>query len=135
MLLQGKTPTPEAIAAFRKEKISELRRQGKKRYIEIPDKYFDDIEAKVSVVTTGEQRNKAAILTSLSSILQTVSQSFNPQTGQFSILENPVLSRIFGQIVEIAGAGVSPVSLRQSNLPPSGPVAAPQLEQVAAQVV
>lgn len=135
MLLQGKTPTPEAIATFRKEKISELRRQGKKRYIEIPDKYFDDIEAKVSVVTTGEQRNKAAILTSLSSILQTVSQSFNPQTGQFSILENPVLSRIFGQIVEIAGAGVSPVSLRQSNTPAGGPVASPQLEEVAAQVV
>lgn len=112
MLLAGKTPTPDAIEAYKAEKIAELRRQGRKRYIEVPDNYFDDIEAKVSVVTTGEQRNKAAVLTSLSSILQTVSSSFNPQTGQFTILENPVLSKIFGQIVEIAGTGISPISFR-----------------------
>lgn len=132
LLLEGKTPTPEAIAEFRKEKISQLRRQGKNRYIEIPDGYFDDIEAKVSVITTGEQRNKAAVLTSLSSILQTVSQSFNPQTGQFTILENPVLNRIFGQIVEIAGAGVSPISLRGAKGQAS-PLPTEQLDQMAQQ--
>lgn len=130
MLIAGQTPTPEAIEQYRKEKISQLRRQGKKRYIEIPDNYFDDIEAKVSVITTGEQRNKAAVLTSLSSILQTVSQSFNPQTGQFTILENPVLNRIFGQIVEIAGAGVSPISLRGAKGQAS-PVPTEQIAQMA----
>lgn len=132
MLVSGQTPSPEAIAQYRKEKISQLRRQGKNRFIEIPDNYFDDIEAKVSVITTGEQRNKAAVLTSLSSILQTVSQSFNPQTGQFTILENPVLNRIFGQIVEIAGAGISPVSMRGVGGQAS-PLPTDQLQQVAQQ--
>lgn len=115
MLLQGKAVTPENLEAFKAQKLSQLSKTGDKRYIEIPDKYFDDIEAKVSVITTGEQRNKAVVLTSLSNILQTVSSSYNPQTGSFGILDDPTLSRIFGQIVEIAGAGLSPISLKRKG--------------------
>lgn len=88
-----------------------LKKTGKKRFIEIPEKYFDDIEAKVTVVTTGEQKNKAVILQSLSTILQTVQGSFNPNTGTFGILEDPTLKKIFDEIVELSGTGISPVSL------------------------
>jgi len=85
--------------------------KGQKRFLEIPDGYFDDIEAKVTVMTTGEQKNKSAILQSLSTIMGDVMKSFNPQTGKFSVLEDPVMSRIFGTILELSGAGISPVSL------------------------
>lgn len=96
-----------------------LGRTGKKRFIKIPDNYFDDIECKVSVVTTGEQKNKAVILQSLNQILETVQRSYNPQTGQFGVLTDPVLSRVFKEIIEMIGGGISPVSLGKTPTPSS----------------
>ena len=108
-LTKGNPTTPERYQAIVLAEKSKL--QGEKRYFDIPDKYFDGIEAKVTVVTTNEQKNKAAVLQSLSTILQTVQASFNPNTGTFGVLDNPVLSKIFGTIIELSGAGISPVSL------------------------
>lgn len=102
-----------------------LRNGGKKRYIDIPEHYFDDIETKVTVITTGEQKNKAVILQSLSTILQTVQASFNPNTGTFGILEDPTLSKIFSEIVELSGSGISPVSLGLGATMPAQGVTSP----------
>lgn len=85
--------------------------KGKRRFLEIPEGFFDDVEAKVTVMTTGEQKNKAAILQSLSTILSTVMESYNQQTGKFAVLEDPIMARIFGTILELSGAGISPISL------------------------
>jgi len=67
----------------------------------------------VSVVTTNESKNKAAQLESLSKILADVSNTFNPQTGTFAMLENPALASIFAKIVEKTGADISPVTLNK----------------------
>lgn len=131
MLLQGIAVTPESLKAYKDQKLQELRQLGRKRYIDIPDDYFKDVKAKITVVTTGEQKNKAAILTSLSSLLQTVASSYNPQTGQFAILENPVLRRIFGNIVETTGAGISPISLMSKTAAPSATVNASPIQDMA----
>lgn len=88
-----------------------IKGSGKKRYIEVPDDFFSDIEAKVTVVTTGEQKNKAATLQSLNTIMDTIIKSMSPQTGEFMALKDPVLRRVFDEIVEIAGSGISPVAL------------------------
>lgn len=107
---------------------------GKRRYIEIPEDFFKDIETKVTVVTTGEQKDKAAILTSLNTILQTVVGSFNPQTGQFGVLQDPTLRRVFDELVEIAGSGVSPVSLgltSQKTISPAQPTPSPMTPEMA----
>jgi hypothetical protein len=88
-----------------------IKKQGKKRYIEIPDNYFDDVECKITVLTTGEQKNKAVILQSISELMKTAIQSFNPTTGEFGVLTDPFLSKLFREAVEIAGTGVSPISL------------------------
>jgi hypothetical protein len=98
--------------------------KGKRRFLQIPDGFFDDIEAKITVLTTGEQKNKGAILQSLSTILGDVMKSYNPQDQSFAILNNPVMARIFGTILELSGAGISPASLGigkpQSNQPVGG---------------
>jgi hypothetical protein len=107
--LKGKLLSKEEYDELVEKTKSSFR--GTKRYLEIPDGYFKGIESKVTVNTTNEQKDKAAILQSLSTILQTVSGSFNPQTGQFTILENPILAKIFGTILEISGSGISPVSI------------------------
>lgn len=107
-----------------------IKKLGKKRFIEIPDDYFNDIECKVTVITTGEQKNKAVILQSLSELMKSVIASFNPTTGEFGVLTDPTLSKIFNQILELSGAGISPVSLGKGTSPtkqapqaPTSPVA------------
>ncbi len=86
---------------------------GNTRFLEVPKNYFKDFKFKVSVITTNEQRNKAATLESISNILGQVANTFNPQTGTFAMLENPALASIFSQAVELSGAGISPVTLNQ----------------------
>jgi len=79
--------------------------------------FFKEIECKVTVITTGEQMNKAVILQSLSEIMRAVIASFNPNTGEFGVLADPVLSKVFNQIVELSGSGISPVSLGKGARP------------------
>lgn len=106
-LLQGKYTSPEEYQAL----IEVEKLAGTKRYLEMPDNYFDDIEAKVTVNPTGELKNKQAILQSLSTLMSDVIKSFNPNTGTFGVFDNPQLSKIFGTILELSGAGISPASL------------------------
>lgn len=131
LLVRGIAPTPVAIQQVKELEKQRLAAFGRKRYIDVPDNFFDNVKAKVTVITSGEQRNKAAVLTSLSSLLQTVVSSYNPQTGGFGILQDPVLARIFGQIVEIAGAGLSPISLMAKNAAPTTPANVAPMQQMS----
>ncbi len=106
-LLQGKFVSPEEYNMM----IEAEKLLGTKRYLDMPDGYFDDIEAKVSVNPTGEMKNKQAVLQSLSTLMGDVIRSFNPNTGSFGVLENPQLSKIFYTILELSGAGISPASM------------------------
>lgn len=112
-LAGGETPLPtEEDQTVKMDKWKErIKKTGKKRYIEIPDNYFDGIVAKITVLITGEQKNKAVILQSLAEISRFVTSTFNPNTGTFGALTDPTLSRLFNQMVELAGAGISPISL------------------------
>lgn len=95
----------------KQETLTNLKGQGAKRYIEVPDNFFDGFAGKMTLNISNEQQNKAAIMQSLSQILQTVAQSYNPQTGEFTILEDPTLAKIFGTLIDKAGAGISPTEL------------------------
>lgn len=106
-LLQGKYTSPEEYQAL----IEMEKLIGTKRYLDMPDSYFDDIEAKITVNPTGELKNKAAILQSLSTIMHDVISSFNPNTGTFGVFDDPRLAKIFFTILELSGAGISPASL------------------------
>ena len=117
------------VEQIKKDLIS---KQNAKRYIPIPKGYFENINSKVSVITTNEQRDKAATLTSLSEIMKTIISSMNPQTGKFMALEDPVLSKIFSQIVSLSGA-TNTVSLGiGANKEPSAtaPMQAPTAPQM-----
>jgi hypothetical protein len=106
-LLKGKYTSPEEYQAL--IQLEEL--LGAKRYLEMPDNYFDGVEAKISVNPTGELRNKGAVLQSLSKLMEDVIKSYNPNTGTFGVFENKQLTKIFGTILELSGAGISPVAL------------------------
>lgn len=124
MVMNDQEISPELQQSMTLGAKESLKKQGKKRYIELPENYFNDIEAKVTVITTGEQKNKAVILQSLSTILTTVISSFNPNTGTFGVLEDPTLKKIFDEIVELSGTGISPVSLGKGAAGVTSPQAA-----------
>ncbi len=120
--------------AIRAETLENMSKQGARRYIKVPKDFFKGYAGKMTLNITNEQQNKAAILQSLSQILQTVAGSYNPQTGEFSILEDPTLAKIFGTLVDKAGAGLSPAELGigrpkakspQPVTPPTEPVEMP----------
>ncbi len=134
VILNGDTPTPQDQANLTDGYKKQISKLGKRRFIDVPKNYFDGIETKVTVITTGEQKNKAATLQSLSELLKTVIGSFNPATGKFGVLEDPTLSKIFAEIVETAGSGISPISLSLGKSPaqtspapqaPTAPMGAP----------
>lgn len=108
-----------------------LKKAGKKREIEIPEGFLD-IEGSITANITGELKNKAAILQSLVGIFKTVISTFNPNTGKYGALEDPVLSKIFGQIIEMSGVPLSAGFLTsaqgvdQSAVQPIAPTATPQ---------
>jgi hypothetical protein len=101
---------------------------GKTRFVEIPKGYFKGIVPKVTVIVTGEQRNKAALLQSLSEIIKSVVQTFNPQTGTFGMLENPELRALFNEIMEWANPGVQlPPAGKSGGAPMPAPAPAPEM--------
>lgn len=81
-----------------------IRSTNESRFIKVPKGFLKNAKARVTFNMTNEQKNKAVQLESLNNILITVAQ--NPQ-----ILQDPTLSQIFSRIIEMAGAGLSPVSL------------------------
>jgi len=89
------------------------------RFLTIPKDYFKDLEAQIDINITGEQMNKGVMFESINNMLVTISNSFNPNTGSFAILEDPVLSKIFGKAVEMAGIGISPAELVPRKTPES----------------
>lgn len=103
-ILNGEIVTPEEYQSWL-DNADEIIKQTKgKRFINIPKDFYKDLEAKVTINITGEQRNKAATLESLNSILTVVAT--NP-----ALMQDPVLSQIVLKIVELSGAGISPISL------------------------
>ena len=99
-----------------------LSKTGGHRFLDIPKNYFKGFEGKITVNTTGEQRNKAVILETLNNLLLTVAKA--PQ-----ILQDPKLGMIFSKILDISGSGISPISFGmadQSNATANVPTGAPE---------
>jgi len=112
-LLAGNLPTEGDVAGMGAEVSKSLSTFGSKREIDIPEKFLD-IKGKISANITGELKNKSAVLQSLDSVLKTVVSSFNPNTGQYAVLEDPTLSKIFGSIVEMSGIPISSSMMKSS---------------------
>lgn len=81
-----------------------LKKTKDKRFLDIPKGQYKNWKPKVTILTTGEQKNKAVILESLNNVLMTAAKA--PQ-----VLTDPTLSKVFAKILEVSGSGISPISL------------------------
>jgi len=129
LALMGKLPSQEEVIGVQTSVDGELQKYNKTRFIEFTKGYFDNVKAGVSIITSGEQKNKSAVMQSLSTVLDTVIKSYNPNTGKFGVLEDPKLSKIFGTIVEMSQSGISPISLGLGGSPKSMAPTAPAPSQ------
>jgi len=103
-ILNDQIVTLEEYEAYQKFALENVQQSKTHRFMDIPKDYYKDLELKLTFSVTGEQRNKAATLESLSNILLMVAK--NP-----TMLQDPVLSQVFVRIVELSGAGLSPITL------------------------
>jgi hypothetical protein len=104
LILDGKIVDADQYQMFMDGADTFIKGTKEKRFIKIPKDYYKNMTAKISINITGEQKNKAAILESLTSILTTYAS--NP-----TIASDPVANEIFMRLVELSGAGISPVTL------------------------
>lgn len=104
MLLAGKEFTQEEYDTWISEGQDFIKETKGQRFIEIPKNFYKNLKAKITVNITGEQRNKAATLESLNNIL--ITYASNPNLSQ-----DPVASQLLSRIIELSGAGISPVSI------------------------
>lgn len=80
-----------------------------RRFIDIPEGYYDNMQAKLSINITGEQKNKQAIMESLSTIMQ----SMVPMMQAGVVTANDVRT-VLNKLLELSGA-VSPISLSKMD--------------------
>lgn len=120
----------DLLKQLEKEKLAKS--FGNKREFSIPAKWLD-VDGKITANITGELKNKAAMLQSLDSVFAKLISTYNPQTGTFAALEDPILSKVFGSIVEMAGIQLSFSQLKakkgSASPMPAEPMTMPQQTQ------
>lgn len=108
LIFQGKILTQEEYDGFLDVADEFIKGTKGKRFIDVPKDFYKDLDAKVTVNVTGEQKNKAAILESLNSIMITYG---NFLKSGIDLSQDPVLTLILSNILELSGAGISPVQI------------------------
>ncbi len=103
-ILEGKMVTQEEYDGWIENYDEFIKQTKSQRFIEIPKDFYKNLKAKVTVNITGEQRNKAATLESLNNIL--ITYASNPNLSQ-----DPVASQLLTKIIELSGAGISPITI------------------------
>jgi len=111
--------TPEKLQAVEQATRQNFMQGGGKKFIEIFAEEFKDMPIDVQIIITGENKNNAFVAEKLSAIFAQIAQ--NP-----TILENPMMNRLFNEILE--SSGVSPIdfaTIRQGSATVTPPQGAP----------
>lgn len=95
---------PEDYASFMQSTKDSMAKNKAHRFLDIPKNYYKDLDAKVYVNTTDEQKDRADVLEKITNIMMIYAK--NP-----GALQDPVLSLLFKEAVEVSGIGISSVQL------------------------
>src|SRR6185312_10122142 len=113
-VLSGQVVTQADMDQLKQSIAQAHTKAGKKRKFKFPKGFFKG-DYGVEVITTGEQKDRQKVLSSLFQIFQVVAQNPN-------VLQNPTMGRLFNEIMETAG--VSPAIMGAGKTLPA-PNAAP----------
>lgn len=104
LILSGRVVSADQYAQLRQTAMQVIGKTKSHRFLQVPKNYYKSFKYKITVNITGEQRNKAASLESLLNIMELYVKNPN-------LANDPVLLALFMKIVELSGAGISPVTL------------------------
>jgi hypothetical protein len=104
-VLNNKVATQDEYEAMKQARKDFVSNTKEKRFLDIPKNYYKDFKPKITIVTTGEQKNKMAVMETLSNVLSLY------MTNPAAFQQDPVASQILSLILERSGAGISPVTL------------------------
>lgn len=103
-ILSGEIVTMEEYAQFQEQAKATIQKTKASRFLNVPKNYYKKVKPKITFNITGEQQDKRAVSEVLINIMKIYVS--NPQ-----LILDPVLTQIFMKIVEVSGAGISPVTL------------------------
>jgi len=105
LVLSGEVVSMEEYESFKQGYRDFIGQTKDKRFLDVPKGYYKDFKPKITIVTTGEQKNKVAVLETISNLLQLYLT--NPMIFQ----TDPVASQMLSLALEKSGAGISPITL------------------------
>ena len=114
ILDEGVIPTPEEIVQFKETARQDFMAIGNKRFIDIAKDEIKDVAMRVRVNVAGKQKDLFSRVDKLVNVFRQIIAS--PQ-----MLQDPVLSDLFNQIIE--ASGLSPVDFTAIKLAPQVPTA------------
>ena len=109
-LRKGKATSAAEAAELEQFLSSTIKQTKNRRFIEIPEGFYDNVKYRLDVLITDESLNKAVYLESLNSLLQLMAS--NP-----AIAQDPKLTKIANSIMEVSG--FSPVEMAEINATPA----------------
>lgn len=116
-ILNGEVISQEQYMQMQSEFKQLIGQSGKRRFLDIPEGYYKDMDCRLTINITGEQKNKMAALESLNSMLQQMLPLV-----QMGVITAEDIKLVVNKIMELSGAGISPLSLSKDSgqLPQQG---------------
>lgn len=123
-ILSGELITPEEVEEFKQKATEEFSKGGSKRFVKILKDELKDVPVSVRISIAGKQKDLSLFTDKLSSVFGTILS--NP-----GILQDPMMSRLFAEILESSGLDsiryaslakkILPAQLSPTALPPTSP--------------
>ena len=134
-VLAGQTVTQEEVD-LRKKTVRDDFMKDNKKFIKILKDELKGAPVRVKVNVAGKQKNLSVMVDKLTNVVRFALSTYNPQTGQFTVFQDPQMAKLFNQILE--SSGLSPIDygagkqpILTAPQPPQAPVAPPMAPPVA----
>lgn len=119
-ILNGEIVEKEEMEQFKQNVRDEFVKGGNKRFIQILKDEMKDIPIDIYVNIAGKQKNLSLMTDKLVNVFRQMLSTYNPQTGTFSIFDDPRMAKIFNEIIEYSG--LSPIDFYQRSKPSQQPI-------------
>src|SRR3990167_2311567 len=107
IILSGQTIYPEDVERHKEMVRESFMKGGNKRFLEILEGEMKDAPMSIEINIAGKQKDLAGRTDKLVNVLRFVFSTYNPQTGQFAVFDDPRMAKLFNQIIE--SSGLSPI--------------------------
>lgn len=106
----GTPPTREQLEKEQQRLVEFFSQTGNTRYLEIPQGYYDGIKSSISIITTGEQKDKAAVNDRVLGMLEIAAQ-----TGRQDLVD-----ALMKKLLNDSNIGLASEEFATTNVSPTG---------------